>query len=119
LVSILIIQKKEKESSTSFFQKGDAMSSKEIKVLFLFIIVIIDALGTVYLISGGLIGESNPMLNWILQKTDVTFMAMFKIVMTLLLLISILKSKYLELHMNWAIPTYIIILFGSVATQFI
>jgi hypothetical protein len=96
------------------------MSSVEKKVLLLFIIVLIDSLATVYLISSGLVySELNPIFEWIRLRSDVTFMIMVKIALSLFLLITIIKNKYLDKHINWAIPAYLFILFGGVAIQLI
>jgi hypothetical protein len=119
LDDVLTINKKG-GSRTSFFQKGEHMSSVEKKVLLLFIIVLIDSLATVYLISSGLVySELNPIFEWIRLRSDVTFMIMVKIALSLFLLIAIIKNKYLDKHINWAIPAYLFILFGGVAIQLI
>lgn len=96
------------------------MSPVERKVFSLFIIILIDSLATVYLISTGLaVGELNPILDWIRLNSDVTFMVMVKIGLSLFLLSAIVKSKYANKHLKWAIPTYVFMIFGGVATQLI
>lgn len=93
------------------------MSSLHKKVLALFIVAVLDAVLTVGLVVHGW-GEANPMLNWYMHMTDVSTMAITKIVVTFLLLYIIYDKERAERHLDWAIPLYIVILFGGLVFQF-
>ena len=94
------------------------MSSLHIKILSLLTIAVADALLTVYLVVQGF-GEANPLMNWYMQQTNVVWMAITKIFITTFLLFLIHKKAVAEKHLNWAIPTYLIILFGGIGAQWI
>ena len=94
------------------------MSSLHRKILSLLTIAVADALLTVVLVVKGF-GEANPLMNWYMQQTDVVWMAVTKIIMTTFLLFLIHKKAIAEKYLNWAIPTYLIILFGGLAVQWI
>jgi hypothetical protein len=86
------------------------------KVLALFIIAVSDSILTVYLVVKGW-GEANPLMNWYMHMTDVTCMAITKIIGTFIILFLLYKRKETEKHLNWAIPAYLTILFGGVSIQ--
>lgn len=93
------------------------MNSAQVKILVLFIIIVIDSLTTTFLISANIMGEANPFMNWVIQKSNVVWMAMSKIAFSLILLLSIIKCDAVEKHITWAIPAYLVILIGGLAIQ--
>lgn len=88
------------------------------KVLALFIIIVCDSILTVYLIIKGW-GEANPIMNWYIQLTDVTWMAITKIVISFILLLMIHKRDEASRQLDWVIPLYIFLLVGGIMFQFV
>jgi hypothetical protein len=92
------------------WSKDHKLTSLHKKVLALFIIVVGDAVITVYLIVTQGWGEANPILDWCMENSNVSVMAITKIVISFLLLFLICKKEEAERHLNWAIPFYVIFL---------
>ena len=100
------------------FIKEDTMSSFHTKILTLLTLAVADSLLTVFLVVKGF-GEANPLMNWYMQQTSVVWMAVTKIALTAFLLFLIHKKEIAERHLNWAIPTYLILFFAGVIAQWI
>ena len=94
------------------------MTSFHTKILCLLTIAVADSLLTVFLVVKGF-GEANPLMNWYMHQTNVVCMAATKILLTAFLLFLIHKKSVAERHLNWAIPTYIILFFGGLIAQWI
>ncbi len=94
------------------------MSSFHTKILTLLTLAVADSLLTVFLVVKGF-GEANPLMNWYMQQTSVVWMAVTKIALTAFLLFLIHKKEIAERHLNWAIPTYLILFFAGVIAQWI
>ena len=89
------------------FIKEDTMSSFHTKILTLLTLAVADSLLTVFLVVKGF-GEAS-----------VVWMAVTKIALTAFLLFLIHKKEIAERHLNWAIPTYLILFFAGVIAQWI
>ncbi len=94
------------------------MSSLHTKILSLLTIAVADSLLTVFLVVKGF-GEANPLMNWYMHQTSVVWMAVTKISLTAFILFLISKNEIAEKHLNWAIPTYIIIFFLGIGSQWV
>jgi hypothetical protein len=99
-------------------RKEAIVDSSSKKILSLFVIIVCDSMLTIYLVVEGW-GEANPLMNWYMQMTSVTWMAITKIIGSFITLFLISKRKETERYLNWAIPLYICILMGGLMFQFI
>jgi len=87
------------------------------KILILFIIVVVDSLVTVYLICTGYAIEANPIMRWYMHQTSLTWMAITKMVGSLILLYLLKNMKEANRHLDWAIPAYLFILGSAIMLQ--
>jgi len=95
------------------------MNQPQRKILALFILLVSDSILTVYLITVGW-EEVNPLMNWVIVISNVSWMAITKILIGLFSILFLFKyHKQTIKYIDWTILIYAIFLFGGLALQFI
>lgn len=82
------------------------------KILFIFTFVVLDAVVTSWLLSEGF-GEVNPVMNLVLQVSSSTYMAIIKIVWSLVLLVLVVETDKFKEYINYLIVSYVAMYIGG------
>lgn len=82
------------------------------KILFIFTFIVLDAVVTSWLVTEGF-GEVNPVMNLVLQVSSSIYMAIIKIVWSLVLLVLIVETNKFKEYINYLIVSYITLYIGG------
>jgi len=88
------------------------------KVLFIFTVIVLDAVTTVWLMAQGL-GEVNPAMMWVVNHWSVSGMAITKILWSLVLLAFVLELPEFKKYTNHLIIGYFLLYIGGWLIQLI
>lgn len=93
------------------------MDKTDLKILAVFIMVVLDAVATVWLMTLGW-EEANPALAWVAENWSISGMAITKILWTLVLMAFALQWQEFRKYVNYLIVGYVVLYTGGWWFQF-
>ena len=88
------------------------------KVILIFSAIVLDAVATVWLMAIGF-EEANPAMAWIAKQWDPSFMAIFKITWSLILMAAIMLRREFHKYVDFLVIGYFVLYTGGWWAQLI